>query len=151
MPETRAGRFSVSVTNWTQKAKEAPDQILRAVCLGLLNNIVTLSPVGNPDLWKHKPPPGYVGGRFRANWFVSIGEATTDTRDVIDPSGQASILSAQAQLDGASCGPPVYIVNNLPYAIPLEYGWSTQSPGGMIRITAVQFQQMVDEAARALQ
>jgi hypothetical protein len=39
-------------------------------------------------------------------------------------------------------------VNNLPYAVPLEYGHSKQAPGGMVRITLARFQQIVDEAIR---
>ena len=156
MPETRAGKFAVSVTNWTRKAAANADQVLRAVCIGLLNNVVVRSPVGNPDLWKGdkygfiRPPEGYVGGRFRANWQVSTGDPATGTRDAVDASGQISVLAGQVVLDGVKCGPPVYIVNNLPYAIPLEYGHSTQAPAGMVRLAAVEFQQIVDDAVRGL-
>ena len=41
-----------------------------------------------------------------------------------------------------------YIINNLPYAIPLEFGHSTQAPGGMVRVTVARFQQIVQEAIR---
>lgn len=140
----------MSVTNWTRKAKANADQVLRATCISLLNNVVTRTPVGNPDLWKSKPPPGYVGGRLRGNWQVTIGEPPTGTLDTIDPTGQVPILAAQTTLSGAQCGPPVYIINNLPYAVPVEYGWSTQAPEGMVRLAAVEFQRLVDEAARGL-
>ncbi len=39
-------------------------------------------------------------------------------------------------------------MNNLPYAIALEYGHSDQAPGGMVRITQARFQQIVEEAIR---
>ncbi|WP_256203847.1 MULTISPECIES: hypothetical protein [unclassified Pseudomonas] len=39
-------------------------------------------------------------------------------------------------------------MNNLPYAIPLEYGHSTQAPAGMVRVTLANFQHIVDEAIR---
>jgi nitroimidazol reductase NimA-like FMN-containing flavoprotein (pyridoxamine 5'-phosphate oxidase superfamily) len=45
-------------------------------------------------------------------------------------------------------GQTAYLVNNLPYAVPLEYGHSKQAPGGMVRITLARFQQVVDEAIR---
>jgi hypothetical protein len=156
MPETREGHFSVSVSNWTKKAQANADQVLRAVCIGLLNNVVVRSPVGNPDLWKGdkhgfiRPPKGYVGGRFRANWQVTVGEPSTQSVDAVDPSGQVSILAGQVTLNGVKCGPPIYIVNNLPYAIPLEYGHSSQAPQGMVRLAAIEFQQLVDEAVRGL-
>jgi hypothetical protein len=154
--DTREGQFSVDVEEWTKKAKGNADQVLRAVCIGLLNNVVVHSPVGNPDLWKGdkhgfiRPPKGYVGGRFRANWQVTIGAPPKGTRDVIDPSGQVSIMGGQVVIDGVKCGPPVFIVNNLPYSIELEYGHSTQAPAGMARIAAAEFQQLVREAVKGL-
>lgn len=30
-------------------------------------------------------------------------------------------------------GDTAYLVNNLPYAVPLEYGHSSQAPAGMVR------------------
>lgn len=151
MPDARASRFGVDVRRWCEKAKGNADQVLRATVLGLTNNIVFRSPVGNPDLWKSPPPPGYVGGRFRANWQVTIGEPARDSLPVIDPTGSVSILSASTTMQGAQCGPPVYIVNNLPYAIELEYGHSTQSPEGMVRLASAEFQQIVNNAVRSLQ
>jgi hypothetical protein len=59
-------------------------------------------------------------------------------------------LAGQVTLNGVKCGPPIYIVNNLPYAIPLEYGHSSQAPQGMVRLAAIEFQQLVDEAVRGL-
>jgi hypothetical protein len=156
MPETREGKFAVSVSNWTKKAQGNADQVLRAVCIGLLNNVVVRSPVGNPDLWKGdkhgfiRPPPGYVGGRFRANWNTSVGAPSTTSSDTVDPSGQVSIQAGQIVIDGVKCGPPVYIVNNLPYAISLEYGHSTQAPLGMARLAALEFQQIVNNAVKGL-
>lgn len=156
MPETRAGEFAVSVAKWTEKARANADQVLRAVCIGLLNNVVVRSPVGNPDLWKGdkhgfvRPPKGYVGGRFRANWICSVDEPSAEVREAVDSSGQISILAGQVVIDGVKCGPPVYIVNNLPYAISLEYGHSTQAPLGMARLAAAEFQQIVDSAVRGL-
>lgn len=156
MAEEREGRFAVSISKWREKAVANADQVLRAVCIGLLNNVVVRSPVGNPELWSGdkygfiRPPPGYVGGRFRANWQVSVGEPSTETVDAVDPSGQVSIMAGQVTLNGVECGPPIYIVNNLPYAIPLEYGHSSQAPQGMVRLAAIEFQQLVDEAVRGL-
>lgn len=156
MPETREGSFAVSVAKWTKKAEANADRVLRATCIGLLNNVVVRSPVGNPDLWKGdkhgfiRPPKGYVGGRFRANWQVTVGEPAEGTLDVIDPTGQVSIQAGQATLNGVKCGPPVYIVNNLPYSIELEYGHSSQAPQGMARLAAAEFQQIVDESAKGL-
>ncbi len=157
MPETREGKFAVSVSNWTNKASGNCDQLLRAVTIALLNNIVVRTPVGNPDLWKGdkygfiRPPKGYVGGRLRANWQVTVGDPATGELPDIDPTGQTTIIRAQATINGVRCGPPIYIINNLPYAIPIEYGHSQQAPEGMVRLAAVEFQQIVDDAAKELE
>jgi hypothetical protein len=150
VPEVRQGRFAADVKEWCKKAGDNADQVMRAAVIGLLNNLIVRSPVGNPDLWQNPPPPGYVGGRFRANWQVTIAAAATGTIPAIDPSGQLPLIAATVTLSGAQCGPPIYIVNNLPYAIPLEYGWSTQAPQGMVRLAQIEFQKIVDDAVRAL-
>ena len=91
---------------------------------------------------------GYVGGRFRGNWMFSIGSPDNTTSDEVDPSGRnASARITNGALE-FKAGETAYITNSLPYAIPLEYGHSTQAPGGMVRITVARFQQIVLEAIR---
>ncbi len=91
---------------------------------------------------------GYVGGRFRGNWQFSIDSPATDELDRIDPSGNEAIAALLAQVQALTIGQTAYIVNNLPYAVPLEYGHSTQAPAGMVRVTLANFQRIVDEAIR---
>jgi len=43
------------------KGREA----LQKISMDLFKSVILMSPVGNPDLWKH-PVRGYVGGRFKA-------------------------------------------------------------------------------------
>lgn len=91
---------------------------------------------------------GYVGGRFRGNWQFSIDSPATGELDVVDRSGNETIAQLKAQVAALTIGQTAYIVNNLPYAIPLEYGHSTQAPSGMVRVTLDRFQGIVDEAIR---
>ncbi|MFJ7792327.1 hypothetical protein [Pseudomonas sp. NPDC096950] len=91
---------------------------------------------------------GYVGGRFRGNWQFSIDTPADGVLDQIDPSGNVSIAVLRTQVQSLTIGQTAYLVNNLPYAVPLEYGHSKQAPGGMVRITLARFQQIVDEAIR---
>ncbi|CAI8794384.1 Prophage PssSM-02 [Pseudomonas sp. IT-P12] len=90
----------------------------------------------------------YVGGRFRGNWQFSIGAPTEGELDQVDPSGNVTLAKLRLQVEQLTIGQTAYIVNNLPYAVPLEYGHSKQAPGGMVRITLARFQQIVDEAIR---
>jgi hypothetical protein len=93
-------------------------------------------------------PEGYVGGRFRANWHLSIDVIESVTFDEVDPGGQATIAALVSAVSDFTAGQTAYLINNLPYAILLEYGHSTQAPGGMVRITVARFQQIVQEAIR---
>ncbi|MCX4217397.1 hypothetical protein MKZ87_07065 [Pseudomonas sp. MCal1] len=91
---------------------------------------------------------GYVGGRFRGNWQFLIGAPADGVLDQVDPGGNVTLAKLKLQVEQLTIGQTAYIVNNLPYAVPLEYGHSKQAPGGMVRITLARFQQIVDEAIR---
>lgn len=91
---------------------------------------------------------GYVGGQFRGNWQFSIGAPADGVLDQVDPGGNVTLAKLKLQVEQLTIGQTAYIVNNLPYAVPLEYGHSKQAPGGMVRITLARFQQIVDEAIR---
>lgn len=93
-------------------------------------------------------PEGYVGGRFRGNWMFSIGSPDNSTTEEVDPSGAKSTARIVAGAIEFKAGDTCYITNSLGYAIPLEFGHSTQAPGGMVRITVARFQQIVLEAIR---
>ncbi|QBX41435.1 hypothetical protein E4T63_12905 [Pseudomonas fluorescens] len=93
-------------------------------------------------------PKGYVGGRFRANWHISLGVVESVTFDEVDPSGAETTAALVAAMSDFTAGQMAYIINNLPYAIPLEFGHSTQAPSGMVRVTVARFQQIVQEAIR---
>ena len=93
-------------------------------------------------------PEGYVGGRFRGNWMFSIGAPDSATTEEIDPSGAKSTARITAGTIEFKAGDTCYITNSLGYAIPLEFGHSTQAPGGMVRVTVARFQQIVLEAIR---
>ncbi|HBO3990163.1 hypothetical protein [Pseudomonas aeruginosa] len=94
---------------------------------------------------------GYVGGRFRANWQFSIGTAAQGEIDDVDPTGSKAISAVTAGVQPLKLGDTAYLVNNLPYAVPLEYGHSSQAPAGMVRVTSAEFQQIVEAAVRANQ
>lgn len=91
---------------------------------------------------------GYVGGRFKGNWQVSINQVPVGETGRIDPSGTQTLAAGRAVAHTAIAGHTIYLQNNVPYAIALEYGWSKQAPAGMVRVTVAQFQHIVDQSAR---
>lgn len=68
-------------------------------------------------------------GRARANWFIAEGAPITQATESTTPSNEAPGLTGRQ---------PIYITNNLPYIIALEYGHSGQAPFGMVRIALAQ-------------
>lgn len=84
-------------------------------------------------------------GRFRANWVPGINAVNTTTTEATDKQGddtQEKIFAAIPKPGGI-----FYITNSLPYARRLEYeGWSKQMPAGVVRITAVRFEEFLQKA-----
>ncbi|HHA1312060.1 TPA: hypothetical protein ACOEEU_000259 [Enterobacter kobei] len=86
-----------------------------------------------------KKPEGYVGGRFKNNWYVGLDSQPTETNDTPDASGQGSNSRGLAVLEVFRVGQvnSIFFTNNLPYAPALENGHSNQAPGGMVGLTAL--------------
>lgn len=93
----------------------------------------------------------YVGGRFRGNWQVSFNVATEGELERIDPKGNETKREGAAFIKtfNSEVG-SIWLMNNLPYGQPLEYGHSSQAPAGMVRVTVAEFQSFVDKAVQEL-
>jgi hypothetical protein len=70
-------------------------------------------------------------GRFRASWTIGVGQIDTS----VAPAG-GTVAQAEPRIPAITMGATYYHANSLPYARRLEYGWSQQAPGGMVRLTA---------------
>ncbi|MFV8951978.1 hypothetical protein ABQ508_09200, partial [Serratia fonticola] len=92
------------------------------------------------------------GGRFRGNWQVSFDSAADGETGRIDKSGGATLAAGNLVIEQFRIGmQAIYFVNNVPYAYRLEFGHSTQAPGGMVRITAADFQRHFNAAVSEIQ
>jgi hypothetical protein len=145
-----ADTFALDIAAFAKKAGDNSGRVVRKVSIDLLGNVVERTPVGNPDLWQSPAPAGYVGGRLRANWNTSIGNADTSTSAETDKTGSATKSRGASRLSRWSEG-DIYIMNSLPYVREIEYtGHSSQAPAGMVRVTVVEFQSFVNAAVRSL-
>src|SRR5215207_420684 len=141
--------FSLQIDRFVKTVKAREDVVIRRVGLQALESVVYMSPVGNPDLWK-RPRKGYVGGRFRGNWQVGLNAPIRGTLQTIDPSGTQTIARGKQALSLAKAGGVIYLSNNLPYSLAIEFGHSQkQAPRGVVRITAARLQGMLDKAVAA--
>lgn len=112
------------------------------------NDPANLTPTGRlkkrariSDSMDIKAPAGYTGGRFRGNWQVGLDAAPQGETGQVDKSGGKTLAAGTLVIERFRVGmQAVYFTNNVPYAYPLEFGHSSQAPGGMVRITAADFQ-----------
>ena len=120
---------------WADKIEDMHDFVY-LVGLTAFRKIVERSPVDE--------------GRFKGNWNASIGVPNATTTELKDVEGTATIARADAAISPYTTledFPPVYIVNGLPYAIPLEEGHSrTQAPHGIVNLVVTELQVAFDGA-----
>lgn len=90
---------------------------------------------------------GYVGGRFRGNWIVTLESPASQPIATIDPSGQMTLVAGADVLKGVQVGVTIFLINNLPYSERLEDGWSKQAPFGMVKVTVADFDGLVSDIA----
>lgn len=128
--------FTQQTQAWADKANKRIDLAVQKIALEAFTRVILRSPVDT--------------GRFRGNWLVSIGSAQGGFTEDVDPSGVIIISDVKETVLTLKAGQTIYLVNNLPYARRLEYGYSTQAPEGMVRITALEFQPIVQAVAEQI-
>lgn len=119
------------------------DTVARRIVIEVGSRLVLRSPVGNPNLWISLPPPGYAGGAFRRNWQHKFGSAPTGE---LEGTGNVALGEMVSSVGNSPAAGVHYIANNLPYAMALENGHSTQAPQGMVGLTALEFPEIVRQA-----
>jgi hypothetical protein len=128
--------FSAQIAEFVAKAKGNADLVVRKVALEMFSRVIQKSPVDT--------------GRFKGNWQVAIGSLPAGTLEINDKGGTATIARVTATALGVKAGDVIYLVNNLEYALPLEYGHSKQAPSGMVRLTILEFNGIVSQAAASV-
>lgn len=130
----RPGTFSLQLQRFIEKAGDNVDQVVRKSALQVAQSVIMKSPVDT--------------GRFRANWNVAFGRIDPLTTPSTDKSGNGTTNRIRIQLNGWNVeSGDIFLTNSLPYAIPLEYGHSSQAPAGMVRVTVAEWNGFVAQAA----
>ncbi len=96
-------KWAKEFKNGVQKTETATDNTVKTVAGRLKKQIENYTPVGDPSLWKWPAHADYTPGKLKASWTLTVS------------------------------GKEVIIRNELPYALRVEFGWSTQAPEGMMR------------------
>lgn len=127
--DSKAVMFSLTkqIDTVTRKLNEVTYNSMAAV----IQRVDEVSPVGDITLWKepNKAPKGYRGGQFRGNWQLGVNAAPVGALfGKIDPEGTQTVGENIGKIPMAASRYKYYLVNNLPYAMALEQGHSTQAP-----------------------
>jgi hypothetical protein len=116
--------LTVDFSSWKNQFKgdivrvnEAVDHTVKTVARRLYERIVDYTPVGDPTLWKWPAHADYTPGSLKDAWKITY-------------EGREATIS-----------------NNLPYAVRVEFGWSTQAPEGMMRRAALSYPILLDRTA----
>ena len=125
--------WSKDLKNIIIKNKNLTGRQLRAGMFDAANTVILGSPVGNPSTWKNpdSAPVGYVGGAYRSNHRISINKITSFEKDITSEGGV--LMELQADIAKFKIGETLFMNNPLPYAVPIEYGHSSQAKDGVYR------------------
>lgn len=124
--------FMDVINQWVEEVEQKIDDVLQTVVMRIGTTLVTLSPVDT--------------GRFKGNWQLSIDSTTSASLLRQDPDGYATLAEMSSKVNGFTAGQVAYLQNHVLYGHDLEYGSSKQAPDGVVRITAMRFQRIVEEA-----
>lgn len=109
--------------------KAAAERALTAAVIELKERVEERTPVGNPALWNWPAPKNYIPGKLKASWDVNFGTIGM-TRVRLRANGVIATIS-----------------NDQPYAQRVEYGWSSQAPQGMLRISLLELPSILRKQA----
>ena len=127
--------FARDLQRFRERTMEKYTKVKRLSAFDLFSAIVLETPVDK--------------GVLRNNWFASIGTGSTETTNTGDKSGASTVQKIRSILEGTDLVKDVFLTNNLPYAVPIEFdGISGKAPEGMVRVNVLRWNQIVRANAR---
>ena len=115
--------FALDMSRFANKSLGEIEQVVRKTAIDLTTSIIKGTPRDT--------------SRAASNWFVSFENSTDKTTKDTNPT--KAIADATTTIATNKIGKYIYIQNNLPYIVKLEYGYSKQSPNGMVRRNIARF------------
>ena len=109
----------MDIRAFRQKTRISADKFLRKFTMDFVRDLILLTPVDT----------GYA----RSNWFFGLDRVDNISAEA-SKTGSPSINRCASFVSGLKAGGIFFIVNNVPYIMPLEYGHSDQAPAGMARV-----------------
>lgn len=140
-------RFTDDWKKESEAVIKATQETVKVAAIELFSGVITSSPVGNPTLWKNpsSAAPGYNGGQFRSNHFLSFNQPS---RKVTDATNEESARLGEINaIAGMRYSQTYFLTNNLPYAERLDQGYSTQAPLGVTQPNLSRVRAMIPRIA----
>ncbi len=132
-----AGSFAADLTDFLDHFNGNIDLTVRHAVVLASQGVILNTPVDT--------------GRLRGNWQFGKAFPSGDVAGV-DTSGAAALARIAGQVTSLKAGGECWIVNNLPYAGRIEYGYSkVKAPRGMVRITLANLPAAIESYVRDLQ
>lgn len=125
------GDFSLAFKQINDKTDKQLNRIIKKTVFDLTSSIISDTPVDT--------------SRAKNNWFVTFDTPSDNTIDTLDNSGNTAINKANTKIMNNKVPMVYWINNNLPYIMRLEYGWSKQSPAGMVRLNIQRFNKFLKD------
>lgn len=136
--------FELAIDKFSETVPERVLLLQKTLAFDGLRRLINKTPVGNPSLWQSPPPPGYVGGRARANWQVTIDAPALAPTDNIDANGAATKAAGEAVILGLKVPfRTIWLSNSVPYIEALNDGHSTQAPAAFFQATIAELQSVL--------
>jgi hypothetical protein len=141
--------FIVEFSEIARKTNQKIEDVARDTATDIFEQIIRRTPYGKPQLWKGKPPKGYVPGQLKGNWQATIGSPSDSILPLKDKSGGTTIKNMKNVIEKWDGTGAVYFINSLPYAARIEYGaHSTQAPQGMVRLALASVDNAIKKAIK---
>lgn len=83
--------FALQLRQFAAKAGDRANEVVGRTVALIAAEVDRRSPVGDPATWASNPPPGYVGGHFRGNWQLGVGEIPAGELPGVDPDGTETL------------------------------------------------------------
>lgn len=126
--------FSQKISQFSFDAIELTEEVRMAVEEEVFRSVIKDTPVDE--------------GRLRGNWQATKNSPATGTLDSIDKNGAQTIDKAVQLVRSSEPDQTLYLTNNLPYAVRIEYGYSDKAPEGMVRRNLSRITELIRQKAR---
>jgi hypothetical protein len=128
--------FRARIGTWQQRVGDRADALTQGVAAEVFDNV--------HDGGDFSPGTPIEEGVARSSWNAKVGRLSAPARA---GSPEEARQLAFAEIATAKVGDPVFIANSADHIRQLEFGSSTQAPGGFVRLLIHALGALVEKVA----